>query len=180
MGEGVNRESTSRARFWRIGVAISSAIAINAVLVAITAHASVRLPSRPFPIPCACFWVMFDESANEPALPPMPPEAPARDEVVIDGTGDAVAANCAKDFDEMGTRLRYTRLRVVTTRSPKWGTVWRADFSMPVGGGVSPLLSRYVCSKEASLIRPLKMFDPAASIPPLDEAMRTTHPTTPR
>jgi hypothetical protein len=167
-------------RFPRIAVAIFGALAINLGIVVLTAQASVTPPLR-LPFACLCInWITTEEAGRDPGLPPMPPDAPAADEVVIDGTSDPVAAQCASFFDGMHKQTGDTTLRVVVTRSAKWGTVWRSDSSVPLDDGEPPMRWRNVCAKQQILTRPLEMFDPTQSIPTLDEAMRTTHPTTPR
>jgi hypothetical protein len=101
-------------------------------------------------------------------LPPMPPDAPQKDEVVIDGKGDAVVSRCATMAARMNKDLKLTQLTVIVTRSAKWGTIWRSDTAFPVQGpGDKPILSRTVCWKNGDLMRPLEMFDPKASIEPL-------------
>jgi hypothetical protein len=102
------------------------------------------------------------------ALPPMPPDAPDKTEIVISGVGDVVAIRCAKNAAVMGKHLKTTQLKVVVTRSPRWGTIWRQDVAFPVDHpGDRPIIFRTVCCKDIENIRPLEMFDPKASIGPL-------------
>ena len=102
-------------------------------------------------------------------LPPMPPDAPQADEVVVDDPNDSVVVNCAKYADAF--KRIETITKVVVTRSKKWGTIWRADVSAT--GYNPPILSRIVCwnSGPGRAIsvehRPLEMFDPSKSIPRL-------------
>ena len=104
-----------------------------------------------------------------PPIPPMPPDAPQADEVVIDAPNDPVVVQCAKYADAF--KRIETVSKVVVTRSKQWGTIWRADVSAT--GYNPPILSRIVCwnsgpGKAISVEhRPLEMFDPTQSIPPL-------------
>ena len=104
--------------------------------------------------------------AAAPNLPPMPGDAPQPDERVIDGKNDEVAARCANMSAQMNRGLGRKMLRVVVTTSAAWGTIWRADTSVPLGKG-GDMRWRTVCWKTGDLERPLEMFDPKESIPPL-------------
>ena len=97
----------------------------------------------------------------------MPPDAPQKDENVINGSNDDVARKCADMSAKLTTLLGAKTLRVIVTKSPRWGTVWRADTAHPLADGDPPMLMRTVCSKSFVLERPLEMFDPSKSIPPL-------------
>lgn len=110
-------------------------------------------------------WLVFAAAA---VMPPMPPDAPDSTETVISGADDAIATRCAASAEAMREELKTTQLKVVVTRSPKWGTVWRQDSAFPIHRpGDRPNIFRTVCSKDIEHIRPLEMFDPKASIPPL-------------
>jgi len=98
------------------------------------------------------------------AIPPTPPDTPQRGEVIIDGARDPVAIGCMLDFSRSNKSLHRILHRVVVTKDPKWGTIWRADSSFPASHGYAPMWWRTVCSKESILERPLKMFDPSQSI----------------
>ncbi len=107
-------------------------------------------------VPCA--WAAA-------ALPAMPADAPAKDEIVIGGEHDPVGMRCARDARKMWKSLKMTPLKVVIVKSPKWGTVWRADAAFPVRKtGDTPNIERSVCWKNGELLRPLEMFDPSQSI----------------
>lgn len=101
-------------------------------------------------------------------LPPMPSDAPAQGEIVFDGMSDQVATGCADRSEKMNHRLGRRLVRVVVTKSATWGTIWRADTVVSLGKGVPDMLWRTVCWKSGQLERPLEMFDPKQSIPPLN------------
>jgi hypothetical protein len=108
-----------------------------------------------------CAWAASD-------LPPMPAPAPQKDEVAISGENDLVATRCRKNEGELWNKLGLTPLRVVITKSPMWGTIWRSDAAFPTfAPGESPILFRTVCWEKGVLERPLVMFDPSQSIPRL-------------
>jgi hypothetical protein len=68
----------------------------------------------------------------------------------------------------MSGRLKTKQLKVVVTKSPKWGTIWRQDEAFPVDHpGDKPIIFRTICSKDVVVVRPLEMFNPKASIKPL-------------
>lgn len=95
----------------------------------------------------------------------MPADAPALDEVVINPLSDAVAERCAKSADQMTKEPGEKILKVVVTRSPRWGTIWRADISHPLPDGYPPMLSRTICTHSIDIWKPLDMFDLSKSIP---------------
>jgi hypothetical protein len=104
------------------------------------------------------------------AVPPgLPPEfaisdAPDKSEVPFHGK-DATTAYCSK-YERHAQSILKTRLvRVVVTRSKRWGTIWRSDTAFPDPDG--PILWRTVCREHFILQRPLEMFDPKANIAPL-------------
>jgi len=93
-----------------------------------------------------------------------PPDAPASDEVQIVTLIDPNVKACVKSAEGIIRNVGATVVRAVITRSPRYGEVWRADSATHEP---SPILFRYVCSKARLLVRPLQMFDPKQSIPPL-------------
>ncbi len=95
----------------------------------------------------------------------MPPAAPTGEQP-DDHTDPATVAKCAAGArDLIETRLRGHIERILVTYSPRWGVVWRADFTLQTDG--QSLSQRYVCAKSGVLILPLKMFDPSQDIAPL-------------
>ena len=103
----------------------------------------------------------------DPSLPPMPADAPAPDETPLATADDPVVLKCAKFAETLDRGTGTQRIKVVVTRSPRWGTVWRADSAFPAAGDEPPGLWRTVCWTGGVLERPLQMFDPSQSIPPL-------------
>jgi hypothetical protein len=106
-------------------------------------------------------------SGGQPRLPPMPADAPAADEAPLEAPGDPVVLKCVKFAEMMDKQTGTGRLKVVVTRSRRWGTVWRADSAFPGEAGGPPSLWRTVCWKSGVLERPLDMFDTRQNIPPL-------------
>lgn len=100
-------------------------------------------------------------------LPEMPPAAPGPDERSAGDVQDEVVSRCAQFAQKMregvGTRL----VKVVVTDSPNWGTIWRADSAFPASAGEPPYLWRSACWNGGVLERPVGMFDPKDSVPPL-------------
>jgi hypothetical protein len=94
----------------------------------------------------------------------MPPDAPASNEVQITTLVDPNVKVCVKSAESIIQKVDATVVRVVITRSPRYGEVWRADSATH---DHPPILFRHVCSKAGSLVRPLEMFDPKQSISPL-------------
>jgi hypothetical protein len=92
-------------------------------------------------------------------LPPIPPGAPQQGEVTISGEDDPVAEACSSEG------VVHNPQRVLITHSREWGTIWRGDFVASTEG--QPLWWRFVCWSNGRLLRPLEMFDPSQSIPPL-------------
>jgi hypothetical protein len=105
--------------------------------------------------------------ANAPRLPPTPADAPAPDETPLETRDDPVVLRCEKHAQAMEQGTGRRRVKVVITQSPRWGTVWRVDSAFPAEGGAPPSLWRTVCWKSGVLERPLDMFDPSQSVPPL-------------
>jgi hypothetical protein len=97
----------------------------------------------------------------------MPPVAPLADERIIDGKGDPVASDCASSEIERLKSSHAKVRKIVITRSPKWGTIWRADAVVPTDLDGQPMLERTVCTEHLVVERPLVMLDPKKSIPPL-------------
>ena len=101
-------------------------------------------------------------------LPPTPSETPLKDEIVITGVGDPVAKECADAEAPMQKRLNLTVLKVVVTKSRKWGTIWRADRAFPHNATEKAIVFRSVCWSTkggyALLDAPVEMFDPKASV----------------
>jgi hypothetical protein len=109
--------------------------------------------------------ILSTAACTSPPLPPIPPDAPQGGETVVSGEEDAVAIQCAGDFDGSWTAPEPGNpRRVLVTSNPEWGTVWRADAAPYDEPGN---LWRVVCWKNGALIRPLEMTDAAQSIPPL-------------
>jgi len=92
-----------------------------------------------------------DEAVARQEPSDFPPDAPGKDERVIDGASDPVAKRCA-DSAEFSAILENARMpRVLVTTTRKWGTVWRADFE---GGSFGP--ERHVCSAHYDSSRPFE------------------------
>jgi hypothetical protein len=98
-------------------------------------------------------------ACSDEELRPIAPGMPQPDEATITGENDPVAAACASEG------ALYNPQRVLVTRSPEWGTIWRADFTAVTDGASSEW--RFVCWSNGRLLRPLEMFDTSQSIPPL-------------
>jgi hypothetical protein len=113
------------------------------------------------------FGAMSMAYAGQPKIPPMPPDAPLKDEHIIDGKGDPVVARCARSERYLRERMHGKLLKVVITHSPKWGTIWRADTAWPLGDHYPPMIERTSCTERVQVERPLEMFDPKQSITPL-------------
>jgi hypothetical protein len=97
-----------------------------------------------------------------------PPPAPGTEvRLTTDPTG--VVAHCDATLQTMAKRGLKV-IRKVVSQNFQYGVVWRADVAV-AGDTSAPF--RMTCwripgSAEFSLLlRPLRMFDPAASIPPL-------------
>jgi hypothetical protein len=63
---------------------------------------------------------------------------PQADERTVNGKGDPVAIECASDDEETRNEVQGKLLKIVITRSPKWGTIWRADVAVPHAPPPSP------------------------------------------
>jgi hypothetical protein len=76
--------------------------------------------------------------------------SPQPDETVISGKNDPVAADCAA-IEAPWTKWMDERIvKVLITRSPKYGTIWRADVNMcgSCRRQKQPFLERVICSKD--------------------------------
>jgi hypothetical protein len=120
-------------------------------------------------------WNHFVRSAQASGLlgpdeqPLEPPADPGAEPRLADDSS-SVVAHCEMAFRDMNKRLAWTTLRVVISRNPQWGVVWRADVA-PSDDPDSTF--RNICWRRrghpgiALETRPLMMFDPAQSIGPL-------------
>jgi len=114
-----------------------------------------------------------DDGQSNSALGPTeqprepPPDPGTEPRLTTDPTG--VAAHCEavqQTFAKSGWKI----VRRVVSRNAQFGVVWRADVAMPRYGSE---LSRVICWRipgragYSISVRPLEMFDPSASIPPL-------------
>ncbi len=95
-----------------------------------------------------------------------PPAVPQRDEVVINGWKDAVALHCTEREQNVWNQLNLKPVRIVVTRAPKYGTVWRADVAFP-GDAHEADLWRSICWANGTAERPLERIDTGNSIPRL-------------
>lgn len=101
--------------------------------------------------------IAIDQDASDV---PMPLETPDADEVAVSDSTDPVARRCA-DQAERHTIAEDSRIiRVLITRSPQWGIIWRAD----TGGGDRPT-ARFTCSANTSSYRQVDFG--GGGIPPL-------------
>lgn len=92
----------------------------------------------------------------------MPPETPGADEVAVSGSSDPVARRCADSAERYTIAEESRIIRVLVTRSPQWGIVWRAD----IGGGDRPMM-RFTCSATSTSYRPADLGE--GGIAPLPE-----------
>jgi hypothetical protein len=100
-----------------------------------------------------------DTARPDPSDLRFPPPAPGAEELVLPSSSDPVVRRCA-DSAERWTIAADTRvLRVLITKSPEWGTIWRAD----IAGGDRPA-ERFTCTSDSTSSRPLAGED---TIPPL-------------
>ncbi len=87
------------------------------------------------------------------------PSATPEHESVVTGVSDAQAKTCLELAHRQVDGLPGGRIeRVLITRSRRFGTVWRADFSLIVEG--APYLERLVCSRWAFITGPVEYFAP--------------------
>jgi len=100
------------------------------------------------------------------AVQQQPPFAPDNTETVISGDHDSIANRCVEDQKIMQTVTDQTVLKVVITKSPIWGTLWRADISNAKGPPPG-VVFRSVCWSGGTLVRLLDMGGPEAILPPL-------------
>jgi hypothetical protein len=118
-------------------------------------------------------WGFTRVSQSEDTLGPdgrplgPPPSPGSEPRLSTDQTG--VVAHCdmvGQVFEKRGFKV----VRKLVSQNSKYGVVWRADMAAP---GDVQAVSRLICWKIPgrsgySLVdRPLEMFDPSASIPPL-------------
>jgi hypothetical protein len=106
----------------------------------------------PLPIDDATLFAMF------------PPDTATERETIVLADPDRILAKCEQWGRQAAGGGGFEITRVQIRHDAKWGILWRADVvSRRRYGGVF----RFVCTSKVSLIRPLQMFDPAQSIPPL-------------
>lgn len=98
------------------------------------------------------------ESGDPPSMR-FPPHIPAREEVVLSGSADPTIGFCADIAERLTIAADSRIVRVLITRSPEWGTIWRADLA----GGDHPT-ERFTCTSNTSSSGPL-----GDEIPPLPE-----------
>lgn len=95
----------------------------------------------------------------------MPPAAPTGEQP-DDHADPATVAKCAAGARDMIETLLHGSIeRTLVTHSPRWGAVWRADFTVQVDDQSAS--QRYVCAQAGVLISPLEMFDPGQNLAPL-------------
>lgn len=96
-------------------------------------------------------------SKSLPEVPPLSPDGEAPGDPL-----DPVTQACeAQARDLLVTRLHGEIGRVLITRHPRLGAVWRADVSTPTEGGA--YAQRVVCIKGAFVLSPMKTTDGEAS-----------------
>lgn len=88
---------------------------------------------------------------NDDAEPRFPPPAPEPDETIAVAADDAVTRRCADIADRLAIGAGAEVIRVLITRSPEWGTIWRADMA----GGDDPE-TRFTCTETTSSSEPLE------------------------
>jgi hypothetical protein len=146
--------------------------------VAVASPDALRMPpggayEHILPLQLGLGWGFMRVSQSDDTLGPdgrpfgPPPSPGSEPRLSTDQTG--VVAHC----DIVGQSLEKRGFKVVgklVSRSSKYGVVWRADMAAP---GDVQVLSRLICwkipgrSDFSFLDRPLTMFDPSDSIPPL-------------
>lgn len=99
---------------------------------------------------------------SDPGGEKFPPAAPASDEAVLAGDADPVAQRCAGLAERLAIGSDSRVVRVMVTRSPDWGTIWRADLA-----AAGRPMERFTCTENTSASRPLEMGD--ESVPPLGQ-----------
>lgn len=104
------------------------------------------------------------DEAGDPGSEPFPPDSPALEETVLAGSADPVVQRCADLAERSAIAAESSILRVLITKSPEWGVIWRAD----LGGGGQPV-ERITCTENSSASRPLDMGD--ERIAPLPERL---------
>jgi hypothetical protein len=103
-----------------------------------------------------------DADAADPFSARVPPAAPEPGEVVLSGSADPAIRHCADIAERLTIATDSRIVRVLVTRSPDWGTIWRADIA-----GADQTVERFTCTSHATSSRPLVMGD--ENIPPLPE-----------
>jgi len=94
-----------------------------------------------------------------------PPDAAGMNEVPIRAITDKAVSRCVYRFEHhMAPKTGMRIVHFTATFSPKFGQIWRADASSE---DKPPIVFRYVCTAKMATVRPLEMFDPKQSIPPL-------------
>lgn len=96
---------------------------------------------------------------DDPAIPEFPPHVPAPEEVALAGGADPVVQRCAEIAERFTIAADSRVVRVLITRSPQWGTIWRGDLA----GGVQSA-ERFTCTSDTSSSAPL-----GDEIPPLPD-----------
>ena len=100
----------------------------------------------------------------EDSAPPLGPT----DEQPDNQSDPATIAGCvSRARDLVESKLDGHIDRTLVTYSPRWGAVWRADFTFSADGQTTT--QRYVCTRSAFVVAPLKMFDPSQDTAPLPE-----------
>ena len=97
---------------------------------------------------------------SDPGGERFPPAAPASEEVVLAGKADPVVQRCAGLAERLAIASDSRVVQVMITKSPDWGTIWRADLE-----AAGRPMERFTCTENTSASRPLEMGD--ESVPPL-------------
>jgi len=112
---------------------------------------------------------------SEPLGPPGDPGSETR----LDPAKSGVADQC-EDAERSYLRFGWRFSRVVVSLNPRFGVVWRADFTQP---GYRSIGARMICSQAQGTdgirrllveIHPLEMFDPKQSLHALEPAAATS------
>jgi hypothetical protein len=88
----------------------------------------------------------------DPSEIEFPPPAPGPDEVVTTTSTDPAIRRCQDLVERVTIAFDTQVVRVLVTRSPKWGVIWRADVA---GAGEAP--TRHTCTATSSSSHPLDM-----------------------
>ena len=103
---------------------------------------------------------------DDPSSARFPLHQPAADEEILSSSADPVVQHCADMVERMTIAGDSRIVRILITRSPEWGVIWRADLA---GGALPP--QRVMCSTAMTSIQPLDLG--GETIPPLPEASRS-------